>query len=277
MNRALITLTLAALPALLFASVSAAPLAPATATAPAIVPASAVESAPASAPAPASTDPATAASAASATAPSTAPTTLSTTAPATAPATATAAATATEPAAERRYGRSGNGGSYATRSLPPDYEVLNRKSIFSKDRTRASDRGGRGFDRGVSFPRAAQPPVFIGTVLEDDGFVGFIESPDSGQLLQIHRGDKLPNGAGSVAELTLDYLEIAPDPASPQLPPKRIVVGQTLLGAAPVLPAASTEPSGAEGAATTTAPASSGAADSLIERLRRRRQQELGK
>jgi hypothetical protein len=253
MKYRLITWGLAAVPAVVLGSVLAAPPvrvpAPATATAPTTAGASAIEAVPASAPA---------------------------TAAASAPASALATAASAEAPVERRSGRGGYGG-YANggRSLPADYDVLNRKSIFSKDRRRADRRSFDG--NGGSFAvRPPQTPVFIGTVLEDDGFVGFIESPDSGQLVQIRRGDKLPNGLGTVAELSLDFVDVAPE-GDAQAAPRRVAIGQNLLGGVPAAPAATTQAAGAEGAATSTAPASSGGTNDLIERLRRRRQQELGR
>lgn len=201
------------------------------------------------------------------------PTTMAATAPATAPAVVAVSGGAV---GEGRFGR----GVGSSRSLPGDFDVLNRKSIFSKDRTRRPDGYERRGSSGVAVVRAAQAPVFKGAVLEDAGYVGFIENVDTGEVMVVRRGDKLPNGGGRVADLTLDYMDIGAEGGSAGAT-KRIAVGEDLLGVAAVAAAprvaATTEASGGDGAAASTAPATTGTADDLIERLRRRRQQELGK
>ncbi len=96
------------------------------------------------------------------------------------------------------------GAAFAQTSPKPlanDFDVLNRKSIFSRDRnTRNNNNTGGGRNSGRFKPPAVQKnytPIFIGVLLQDDGsFVAFIADPESGQLSTYHISDVLPYSAG---------------------------------------------------------------------------------
>lgn len=185
-----------------------------------------------------------------------------------------------------RFGRGGVGGGSggSSRGLPVEYDILNKKSIFSKDRSRRSDYADRRPRMDVPV-RVVHAPVFKGAVLEDAGFAGFVENLDTGEMLVVRVGDALPNGAGTVADLTLDYMDISGNGAAAGTVTKRINVGEDFSGAAPtavttVAPVATTEGSGGSGGtagpASTAPAATGGAVDDVAERMRRRRQQQLG-
>jgi len=186
-------------------------------------------------------------------------------------------------------------------NLGSDYDILNRKSIFSKDRVPAprEDR-----ENGVSrrdrqrTQRRSYVPVLVGVMLEDDGYVAFIADPSSNDIITVRPGDALPSSAGVVKDVTLDYIETV---ATADKPIKRVLVGQNILGGVAEYPDANAgDGSGDAGATATSAstdntagdnnnggssasPAPSGPAptgnspDDIAERLRRRRLAEMGK
>ena len=184
------------------------------------------------------------------------------------------------------FGSGGSGGGMGTTEMPApmtaDYEVLAKKSMFSKDRT---VRRIRDFGTATSTPvvRERPMPVLIGVVQEDTGLVGFVEEPDTGRLQQIHTGDVLPREAGIVKVLTLEYMEVQ---AGTEGALKQITVGQTVTGMTPepppVVAAPTTGPSEGgvattgEGATATSQPAVPAGLESVAERMRRRRQQSMG-
>jgi hypothetical protein len=168
--------------------------------------------------------------------------------------------------------------------LPRSYDILNRKSIFARDRVSRSP-SERGWGQSRFTAATPSTPVLVGLLLEDVGFVAVLELPDSGKLIPLHIGDALPGSAGTVSDITLDYLEFVPAPGRP---PVRILVGRNLQGAdAPIAVAAATTqpvgasdatalpPAGAGGDATTQPAAGDG--DDLLTRMRRRRQQEMNR
>lgn len=174
-------------------------------------------------------------------------------------------------------------------NLGSEYDILNRKNIFSKNRL-APQREGRP-DNGRR-SRRTYTPVLIGVMREDDGFIAFIVDPESRDISGVRQGDVLPSNAGTLKEVTLDY--IITDPGNGK-PPTRVLIGQNILGGAPEYPDASADSSDNDGPTASTpapagpgrpgpqtagpaGPAPSGAStDDIVERLRKRRQQQLGK
>jgi hypothetical protein len=178
----------------------------------------------------------------------------------------------------------------AASTLPADYyDILNRKNIFSRNRIipRRDDPTGRPPPRGS---RRVYTPVLIGAMAEDDGFVAFIVDPESHNIVSVRPGDILPSNAGTLKEVTLDYIITDPGSGKPQT---RVVIGQNILGGAAEYPdsedtSASSGDSGSAPATTAdnhdniaAQPAgptpAGGSVDDIAERLRKRRQAQLGK
>ena len=130
----------------------------------------------------------------------------------------------------------------------------------------------------VRAPRFAcvPAPVLVGVIREDDGFVAYLEDPDSGHFTGYRMGDRIPGNAGTFSAITLEGVDIAV--ASGQ-PPTHIGIGQNLLGVVPVR-TAETSPAasdaGGSADSTTTAPAGNGP-ESVVERLKRLRRESLNK
>jgi hypothetical protein len=145
--------------------------------------------------------------------------------------------------------------------MPADYDILNRVSIFSRDRQAAQSpfgRSGRG-NRGNFTPRVRvqrnYTPVLVGTMVEDDGYiVGFIADPATGLMTSVRIGDVLPNSAGTVTEITLDDMTTTGlDHAT-----HKIDIGETILGGSAEFPSADA-PATTETAST--GPAGDGSGD----------------
>lgn len=145
-----------------------------------------------------------------------------------------------------------------------DDDPISSKSIFSRDRrprrTYSSTTQSDAQTRPAPPPRS---PVLIGIVREPDHIVAVFEHPSTGQITQARLGEPLPEGAGLIESMTLDYLEARP---SPDATPIRIAIGQDLKGSTTQLQATTT---------STTGPTPGG--DDLLSRLRERRQRELGR
>jgi hypothetical protein len=165
--------------------------------------------------------------------------------------------------------------SVSTAALPKDYEILNRKSIFARDRvSRVPSTGPALVAAG---PVSSSVPVLVGIVRDDLGFVAAFEWPDSGKIVQVHAGEQLPDKAGTVVEITLDYLDFIASPApAPGQPARRIQVGRNLQGVDALLPSSTAATQPADAAATAAAPGSADG-DDLLARMRRRRQQEMNR
>ncbi len=170
---------------------------------------------------------------------------------------AASAATAVLLAAGLALGRSGA-------ALPAAYQVLAHKSIFARDRTAL----GAPQAAATASAAASQPdiPVFIGALRSGRTSTALLLWPVSGKvrLLGVHEGVPGRYG-GIILRITLRDLQLA----APGTTPRLVRLGQNLAGAAPLIPAAATAPA--------VAPAGAGSPkeSSLIEMMRRRRQQEL--
>lgn len=131
--------------------------------------------------------------------------------------------------------------------LPPD------RTIFVKGRLASDGSGGTTRPGGPARPE--ETLVFSGVTETDYQILAFIEDTASGKIRQLQEGDSI--ASGKITDITLDSLEFeAGDKTT------LVHVGQNLLGADVLgLPSLSTtQPTGNE----------------VLDRLRRRRQQELG-
>jgi hypothetical protein len=161
------------------------------------------------------------------------------------------------------------------RPAPMDrsYDILLRRSIFSKDRARPDPR----LATTAPATRASAPlspeqsVVFRGVLCPDEEYVAFIENIQTGQMNIVKTGDEIARGR--VAGITLDTLQY--DSGGKVHP---IQLGQNLAGELAASGSGtggsggmfSTAPSsGISGA--TTAPPSDPAQAAVLERLRQRR------
>jgi hypothetical protein len=160
--------------------------------------------------------------------------------------------------------------SAALADLPRNYEILGRKSIFARDRV--SRVAGSERLRWQSSPARSSVPVLIGILREEAGFAAALESPDTGKQTQVRIGDALPGNAGTVSDITLDYLEFV---TAAGQPPTRVPVGRNLQGAETSVAAPATQP--ATQPTTGEAAPAPAEGDDLLSRMRQRRQQEMNR
>jgi hypothetical protein len=153
----------------------------------------------------------------------------------------------------------------APKSLPKDYAVLNFRSIFFKGRGPLPASGGPDEIRNLSKTSSSGPPteetlVFNGVTETEDGTISSHEV----QLVQVGQ----PLAAGKIIGLTLHQLDYA---AAGKI--VHVEIGENLAGQ---LVEASTQPT--EEPIVAPAPISSGAggANNVLERMKKRREQELG-
>jgi hypothetical protein len=145
--------------------------------------------------------------------------------------------------------------------LPPDYEVLTRKSIFSRDRvTRPPNEGGHS-SWNTSHRRPTAPriytPILVGAMVEDDGyFVAFIADPASGLLTGYRVGDTLPMNAGTIKEISLDDLTTTVGTTT-----HKIAIGDNILGGSAEYPSAEPAPAATPAETPTTTPAAAAGDD----------------
>jgi len=155
----------------------------------------------------------------------------------------------------------------------PEYEPLQRKSIFSRTPTHTGRPGG---GEPTTAP-AARPsvPIFIGVLLDEQQVLAVIEDSANGIMMKFQEGDVLPGTAGVLKSITLDQIEIA----APDQSVKKIHIGQTLTGEAPPEVVMTPPPdSGASAGPGGSTPAASGEGSAdVAEKMRRRRQQQMGK
>jgi hypothetical protein len=178
------------------------------------------------------------------------------------------------------------------------YKVLSQRNMFSKNRGRSQEESRRERERErertretPAAPREESSIVLIGVVQKDGVPAAILENRSSGKIQTLAKGAMI--GAGTIKTISLDSLDFDCDGIL-----HVIKVGQTLAGTAPSsAPAASTvtttAPAGT--ASTTTGPtatapttsagspasgpaaAPSGGGDSVLEQMRRRRQEEMRK
>ncbi|MGN6368723.1 MAG: hypothetical protein ACTHN5_10710 [Phycisphaerae bacterium] len=178
--------------------------------------------------------------------------------------------------------------------LSKDFDVLNNKNIFSKHRIIPHRDANHTQPVRPPRPPKVYTPVLIGAMLEDDGYVAFIVDPKSREIVSVRAGDVLPNGAGTVKDITLDYITTEHGSGKPVT---KVAIGQNILGGTAEFPngndasaenaeaagpstqggAASSAGSGAQSGQPSGPPSSGGNVEDIAERLRKRRMQQLGK
>ena len=154
----------------------------------------------------------------------------------------------------------------AQAALPKEYESLNRKSIFSRERiARAAPTTAPSVAASPS-SRPSRSPVLVGTLEQEEGFVAIFEVPGQMQFARCRLGDLLPDGSGTVSHITLDYLECVSGNSST----RRIAVGSTVQGDPSALPP--TSPASGTGDASLAG----NDGDDLLTKMRKRRKREAG-
>jgi hypothetical protein len=140
------------------------------------------------------------------------------------------------------------------------YEILVTRNIFSQVRGRRALEAQRQEE-----PNPERFVYLRGVMRRAQGFVALLEDTRSGQVISCRSGDHVVRG--EVKEVTLDGIRYVQDGAE-----VAVSVGENLEKGAPAV--ASGQAAGSAQAAPR--PASGAAADAL-EKMRQRRQQELGK
>jgi len=209
-----------------------------------------------------------------------------------------ALASAALAAAGSSHGRSAK--STATPSAGADYSILVQRNIFDRNRRAPVVRKPQ-----PPRPKPAYTPpkpvdtdqyfVLRGIALEGSQFTAFFEDTRAGKILQVRPGDVV--GKGRIPAINIDSAQYQ---RGEKL--NVVLVGHTLAGsrapsagfetpapspsaktASTAIPAApspktstTTQPTAAPAGTPTSAPASGGLQD-ILERMRRRREQELGR
>jgi hypothetical protein len=168
-----------------------------------------------------------------------------------------------------------------TRSARPDpsFDVLSRKSIFSRDRRPATTQAQAGSGSAGRVLSPEQSLAFRGVMVPDEETVAFIENIVTQAVTVVRPGDKLgPGQAGFITLETLQYID-------PQGKTHDIRLGQDLTGQVASASGggySTGSPAGAVAGGGTTGPSAttpSGAAppagdtSSVAERMRRNRQE----
>jgi hypothetical protein len=179
------------------------------------------------------------------------------------------------------------GGDDARRPMDPAFDVLLKKSIFSRDRSRGSGIPSTAPATGSARVLSPEQSVaFRGVLCPDEEYVAFMENIQTGQITIVKAGDEI--GKGRVAAITLDTLsydadgKVHPIRLGQDLTGETAATGgggMTLSTTSPSV-AGTTAPGGtppAAGVSSPTGGASSPAAAAMIEKMRQRRLQEGGR
>lgn len=246
-----------------------------------------------------STEPSTAPSTMAATGPSTSPSTMAATEPSTAPSTMASTNPSTNPSTSpTTLAVSGTGSRRreflaslpahpvdAARSMSADFAILNRRSIFVKGQQRVSDPVARAVlppSTAVATTQDSSSPaspehriVFNGATRANDQMAAFLEDTSSNSIMKLKVGDSV--AFGKITGITLDVLTYEARGKVTE-----VTIGHNLEGGVVAL-ASTSQPapvsvSGAPTTGPTSAPSASGSAEpnDILERLRRKRAQELG-
>ena len=143
------------------------------------------------------------------------------------------------------------------------YEVLVERNIFSRDRGRPDPRES---ERESYVPPPPPPERFLlltGIVKQGDEWLAFLEDARTGAVSKLRVGDGVLEGR--VAAITMDSIDYEKDGRI-----AHVAMGDNLEGGR------SSRSGSTVSSPTTSAPASSAGSSNILERLRQRRQRELG-
>jgi hypothetical protein len=148
-----------------------------------------------------------------------------------------------------------------------DYEILVERNMFSRARGRPAREAAR-----VVAPVAPDPERFVwlrGVARKDGAYIACLEDMRSGRLLNLRTGDSVARG--KLTDVKIDSVRYALDDKVFE-----IRIGNNLEATTALPPAGSgAETTSGGDAAAPPAGTTEGAGD-LLERLRQRRQRELG-
>jgi len=165
----------------------------------------------------------------------------------------------------------------AGRNTPWDaYSLLLTRNIFSRNRTVYTPRAWRPTSRPVD-TRPAPAMVLTGTAVQERGRIAFFEDPMTGETLWAVPGQAVGGGTlVAVSESSVEYRSWGAR--------RTLLLGDSITGApgtlapaagAGAMPFVATRPAGTTGPSPArSAPA--GGTD-ILERMRRRRMQEMGR
>ena len=182
----------------------------------------------------------------------------------------------------------------ARRPMDPAFDVLLKKSIFSRDRSRGSAPPATGPATGARVLSPEQSVAFRGVLCPDEEYVAFMENIQTGQITIVKTGDEI--GKGRVAGITLDTLSYDADGKVRPIKLGQDLTGETAATGGGVMVMSdpsrggtvagtgtgtgATAPGGtpaAPGAGSPGAAPSSPGAAAMIEKMRQRRLQEGGR
>jgi len=150
------------------------------------------------------------------------------------------------------------------------YKILIQRNIFSKDRGRPREERrseDRGKEKETPPPPKPEADITLIGILEKDGkLAAFFENAKTGLIQSAASGDSIARG--KIGGITLDRIEYVYDGAT-----VTVAIGNNLEGAAG---------SKSSGAPQSTSPSSGGNtgpsdANALLERMRKKRQEEMRK
>jgi hypothetical protein len=151
------------------------------------------------------------------------------------------------------------------------YKILTQRNIFSKDRGRRDERrSDERKDKEKEAPPEPKPEadiLLIGIVEKDGQLAAFFENSKTGKIEIVKSGEAIARG--KLAAISMDSIEYVRNETT-----TAVTIGKTLDGA-------TAENSSGEPVRTSTTDASgtplSSDANSLIDKMRRKRQEEMRK
>ena len=152
------------------------------------------------------------------------------------------------------------------------FRVLVERNIFLRDRESARPKRDSRIPQRVVVRDGDEDLVLTGLVRQGQVAVAFVENVRNGRVQRLWAGD--PVGSGRISAITLDDIEYVRNGAT-----KKIEIGRSLGRSAATSPTtAATQPAGSKSETSSiTDETSGGDTAAILERMRRRRQQELGK
>ena len=147
------------------------------------------------------------------------------------------------------------------------YRVIMSRNIFAKDRQNLNPDGSAIPAVPKNAPKAPPKPesitVLAGVVERDGKLTAVLENRATGKSQVLRSGDAV--AGGKVGAMTLDSIEYFNADGSVSV----VVIGKTLDGGAP--------PTVADAAGAQETPGASGVSNDILERMRKKRQEELSK
>ena len=148
------------------------------------------------------------------------------------------------------------------------YEILIMRNIFSKDRGRSRNEDKIGEAKEKELPPPPKPEAglaLIGIVNKDGQLVAFVENTNTGTVQNVKEGDTIARG--KVSAVTLNKINYDYDGKSTE-----VSIGSTLEGGTATR---SDSVKAASGTATSHSDSGGSDVNSVLERMRKKRQEAL--